>query len=322
MAEYTNWFAAASWYNRPLPASPPLSPHSAAIVAELVAKVAAGNPREWLSYDDGGVRFDYVPASQPRVKVTITETEGQQEYFEAVPVPETAAPAVGSDRHYVVICAETGEMWEFWGFEGKPGEWKAGAAGYVEDLAANYGIAGETYPPPLDYIKGGFPGAKSYFGATATSLPLIGGLITLNDLRAGAIDHALALALPVPKHEFVFPAQRDDPFLKGTGENEIPEGCCFSLPSALDVPALGLPPLAEMMALASQEHGIIVRDSAPEVTFYGQEPLTPAEEEVWSTALGGKWPNEVLEDFPFADLQVVDLEALYVPTMTSLAMVV
>ena len=116
-----------------------------------------------------------VPSTQPRVRVTLDKyNPALQQAFEAVPLPETAKPAAGWDKHLVVWQIATDTMWEFWALSRKTDGWHAGWGAKIVRASQSIGVL----PSPL--------------GATATGLPLLGGLITLDDLRRGHIDHALA----------------------------------------------------------------------------------------------------------------------------------
>ena len=67
---------------------------------------------------------------------------------------------------------------------------------------------------PGYYTAAAWPGAKRNWGATASSLPVIGGTMLLDELEQGSFDHALAINLPAPRADvFAWPAQRTD----GTG---------------------------------------------------------------------------------------------------------
>ena len=79
-----------------------------------------------------------------------------------------------------------------------------------------------------------------------------------------------------------WPAQRSD----GTGSAaELPEGAHLRLDPHLDIPAMHLPKIVEMIALAAQRYGIIVRDQshadigffAEDPTQYGAKPMTASD---------------------------------------------
>jgi hypothetical protein len=139
------------------------------------------------------------------------------------------------------------------------------------------------------------------FGATASGLPMLGGLMTRDEVSNRSIPHALALAIPqTAAGRFVWPANRTDG--NSTAANAIPEGTRFRLDPSVNVDNLGLPPLAQAMARAAQRYGIVVRDRADAVTFYAEDlgPLGITQD------FGGLTPGALLARFPWQQLQVVE----------------
>ena len=115
---------------------------------------------------------------------------------------------------------------------------------------------------------------KAGWGATASSLPLAGGLITLSDLAAGQINHALSVLVPqAAKTSFSFPAQRTDGV--STAANAIPEGARFRLPASLNLAAINMPPVTRMIAQAAQTYGLIVDDQTGASVGFRAEDPTP-----------------------------------------------
>ena len=162
-----------------------------------------------------------------------------------MPLPSNAKPAVGTDGHLIVHQPSTDTMWEFWRAVKKADGWHAAWGGRMKDVSTNPGF----YTNP------------SNWGSTATSLPMLGGLIRLDELQAGRIDHALALAIPEIKKDFYsWPAQRSDGSLDSA--NAIPEGTRFRLDPSLDLNSLQMAPVVRMIAQAAQDYGIVLRDGA------------------------------------------------------------
>jgi hypothetical protein len=233
-----------------------------------------------------------VPSGQPAQRVVLDRNApALQQAFDAVPLPPGATPAAGSDHHLVVHQPGTDTMWEFWRLAYRDGAWHAGWGGRMSGVTASPGY---------------YSGSQASWGATASSLPLVGGLMTLDEVRRGRIDHALAMAIPQPKAGvFTWPAQRTDGTY--TGADAIPMGTRFRLDPTLDLDALALPPLVRMMAEAAQRHGIVVRDTAGAVTFQGEDP-TPTGADPWRGAggfFGGQTPDKLLARFPWERLQAL-----------------
>lgn len=288
-ASNTRLFAPTSVWNAPLAADVPLDPRSDGLVAALAAEVRRevdGNFGPWINFDKYSVPVYTVGADVPTVRVTLDAwNPALQRDFDAVPIPEGAREAAGDDRHLTVYQPSTDTLWEFWLARRAADGWHARWGGKMTDVSSNPGY----FPNP--------------YGASATSLPLLGGLMTIRELEAGQIDHALALAVPnTAAGSFTWPAQRGDG--RTAGPDGIPEGTHLRIDPSLDLARLNLSPLALAMARAAQRYGIIIRDTAGCVVFYGEDPIaTPGDP--YGRIFGGDYPNRLLGGFPWGHLQVV-----------------
>jgi hypothetical protein len=162
---------------------------------------------------------------------------------------------------------------------------------------------------PGVYNRHAWPGSQPWWGASASSLSIAGGLITFEDLAHGEINHALAISLPeVRAGAYASPARRSD----GTSPNPLtlPEGAHLRLDPRLDLASLHLPWLTRIVAEAAQRYGIFVRDRAADVTFYAQDP-TPTGRDPYGGAHGyyrGRSPIELLAHFPWRRLQLLKMK--------------
>lgn len=277
-------FARDSIWNARLPAATPVATSSRSVVAELRRQVASTG--SWINSSQYSTPVYTVPAGQARVRVTLdTSYPSLQAAFAAVPLPANARPALGTDGHLTVYQPSADTLWEFWLMRKAVDGWHARWGGRMTAVSRNPGY----FPAPL--------------GATATSLPLLGGLIRTHELRRGRIDHALALAIPAPKaNAFVWPAQRDDGFV--TSARAIPQGTHLRLDPKLDIASLRLPAATRAIAVAAQRYGIVVRDFSPVVTLYAEDP-TPTGSNPYAALFGGRSPDKLLARFPWSRLQVV-----------------
>jgi len=205
----------------------------------------------------------------------------------------------------------TNQMWEFWGLRlAVDGSWHAGWGGFTGGVLTGVAALGPSTDDTGAWGQnpGWFTGQNAGWGATATSLQLLAGLITPNDLAQGQIKHALAMALPhLQSGTYRFPSQRTDG--TSTAPDAVPAGTWFRLDPAVDVAALSLSPVGKMIALAAQRYGIVVRDTAGACTFYAQDP-TPSGGNPYTgpTGLfGDKYPDQygVFNGFPWTSLQVL-----------------
>jgi hypothetical protein len=299
------FFSPMSFWNRPIPNHARLDRRSAAVVGAFDEEVAAEELAKrgpWINAGSYSVPIYTVPADQPNVRVTLAHIpvmQALQSAWNAVPLPLNAQPAAGTDGQLVVWQPSTERLWEFWRLvQGSEG-WSAAWGGAMQNVSSGPGVYGPK----------AWPGAKPDWGASASSLSIAGGLITLEDLEKGQINHALAMAAPdVRGGVFASPAQRTD----GTSTDpfSLPEGAHLRLDPTLDLASLHLPRLTLMMAEAAQRYGIYVRDSGEIACFYAQDP-TPTGTEPYGGPDGyfeGKYPNQVLADFPWSHLQLLKMK--------------
>ncbi|HEV8098801.1 MAG TPA: hypothetical protein VGP56_06620, partial [Gaiellaceae bacterium] len=156
--------------------------------------------------------------------------------------------------------------------------------------------------------------------ATASSLPMIGGTAMISELKAGHIDHALAVNIPNPCATwFSWPAQRTD---GGSTDlsNCMLEGAHLRLDPNLDISKLNLPPVTRLFAEAAQKYGIVIRDRTNKATgFFGEDPTPTGTDPYRSGAgvggvnngnlgfYGGVSPRILMSQFPWDHLQLLKL---------------
>jgi hypothetical protein len=286
-----NPFSRTSVWNSPLSANAPVRPNSAGYVKELLRQVHDYGP--WFNTTSYSVPVYVVPANQRTTKVKL-DTWGPdlQQAFDAVPIPRSAKAAAGTDHSLTIWQPSTNKLWDFWLMHGSNGKWNARWGGEMDDVSSNPGYFTHS-------------GQTNNWGATATGLPLLGGLVTFADLQRGYINHALAMALvETQREDWTWPAQRTDGnvFSKGV-TTPIPEGMRFRLDPKLNIDSLHLPPIVATLARAAQKYGIIVRDKAGAVVLYGQTPVSKANP--WPAAFQNQYPNNALALFPWSHLKAL-----------------
>jgi hypothetical protein len=295
-------FSPQSFWNQPLPADVPLDPSSAAVVAGFGAEIEGDEQPghwPWINTTSSSVPIYTVPARQPRVRVRLAaprRVPSLESAWRSVPLPSDAQPAAGNERVLVVWQPSSDRLWEFWRMARDASGWHARWGGAMRRVSRNPGVYGPR----------AWPGAGRGWGVSASSLELVGGLITLRDLAQGSIDHALEIAIPnVRAGVYASPAQRTD----GTSPDPLalPEGAHLRLDPSLDLGTLHLSRVGAMIAQAAQRYGLVVRDYSPNLAFYAQDP-TPTGTDPYTGPSGyfeGKYPREVLAGFPWSHLQLL-----------------
>ncbi len=309
-------FARSSFWNQPLSLHAPLdrrSPQlSGSLRREARREVQAGTG-PWIETTRAATPIYVVPADQPTVRVHLDDGDAEwrrtlQRAFNAVPIPPNARASGGSDAYLTIWQRSTDKLWEF--FQARKdadGHWHASWGGAMRHVSKSPGY----------FTRESWPGASFAWGATATSLPLIGGTIRLGELQRGRIRHALAISIPEPRAGvFSWPAQRADG--AWASARAIPEGARFRLDPSLRLGRLHLPPLVDMMARAVKRYGMVVRDrSGGGIGFFFQNTVVrPGPDPFWTEDweprpdgyLGGEWPSRLLAKFPWEHLRLLKMK--------------
>ena len=299
------FFSPSSIWNKPVPARARLDPNSRAIVAALNAEIAAGKacgcrPKVKIETTKYSVPVYTVPANQPHVRVALPSEVGPElrAAFSSVPLPPEAKPAAGTDRFLVLWQPSRDRLWEFWRLNQGGGERRAEYGGAMQKVSSNPGV----------YSPRAWPGATSHWGASSCSLTMVGGLVTLEDLKRGKIEHALMISVANPRAGvFSLPAQRTD----GTSASPtaLPEGAHLRLDPTLKLASLHLPRLTRMLAEAAQRYGIFVCLRGANIGFYAQDP-TPTGTNPYVGPSGyfeGQSPEQLMASFPWSRLQLLKM---------------
>lgn len=300
-----NPFGPHSFWNERLPRDAALSPHSASIVRKLVSQTRRFD--RWINTTEYSAPLYKVGRHTRRIRVHVDTPSSMftndrdaarlQRRLARVPIPPGATPADGTDSHMIIWQPSTDTMWELWlahhtasdgcewGHDAKGG-WHAAWGAKIRNASRHRGRL------------------RAPFGARASGLPMAGGLMRVDELRRGRIDHALAIAIPeVASGGFVWPATRSDG--DSLSPDAIPEGTRFRLDPTTRIRKLGLDPAARAMARAAKRYGVVVTDRAGAVVFYGEDPEPLSGINPYPNLFGGHWPSELLRRFPWERLQVL-----------------
>lgn len=294
------FFAPGSFWNQRLSPDAALDPRSGQLVAELRRQASAyGSTINTTRYSSP---IYEVAADQPARRVQLDRDNSPllQRAMDAVPIPDDARPAAGSDGNLVVWQPATDTMWEFWRLTREADGWHADWGGRMRDVSSSPGHYRDLADASGRYYE------RRHWGATATSLPRAGGLMRLEEIEAGTIRHALAFSIPAARRElWSWPAQRTDGLLDDPGA--IPEGARFRLDPNLDVSALALPRMTRIMALAVQRYGMVLHNQAGAVAFYAEDP-SPTGTNPYDALFSERRPAELMREFPWEHLQLLPLK--------------
>lgn len=257
-APSTAVYFAADWgWNKPIPATPALSPDSATH-AKRMASMGFGVQ---LNYDSWCPKIVYADASTPLYRVV--SSNGIWAMTD-VPIPAGAKGTTDSDSHIAIIDKARNKVWDFMGaptldvprYDTLNKEYRVAASFGVYDLD-KYGWWDCDALPRGPWV------------ARSSNSSNIAGTIFVDELKAGVIPHALAVCIDV-NHLGTTPV----PPAKTTDYNGIPggipNGSRIQLDPALDLAQFGLGKEAMMIAVALQKYGAYVVDRTNGFAMYLQ----------------------------------------------------
>ncbi len=258
-------FSDDSPWNQPVPADAATDRNSATLIADFASRGALHiNIQDW-SIPVYFVDSEHTPKhdvgdSRPGVYGAGFEFPRQ------IPIPANAVASPpfqdDSDNHLCIIDRTRHLEWGMWAARrDASGRWFTGL-GAVTDLAGT-GVA-----PPWFAAKREFDSHR----ARASGFPLIAGLILRDEIKAGAIEHALIFAYDHCRGAFFIPpastAQVVTPAINDrTG---IPMGGRIQLDPAFDVEHAQLSRAGKIIARALQRYGAYCGDFAGGNVIYAE----------------------------------------------------
>ena len=259
----------------------------AANSAQLVASIGLDAPvhADFGSglWDGGpiGIPFDVVTRTTPRSHVAFGYADESDKG--PYPIPRTVHVEGGrdstGDRHAILVDRDACRLYELYDLQGGPGHRRAGS-GAIWSLRSNHlRPAGWT-------------------SADAAGLPIFPGLARFDEVRRGAIDHALRFTAPRTRRAFVYPARH---FASDSTDPSLPPmGLRVRLKASVDIASF--PPQARVVLVALKRYGMILADNgSPWFVSGAPDP---------------RWSNDQLHTLSRlhgSDFEVVDTSSLPEP---------
>jgi hypothetical protein len=193
-----------------------------------------------------GLPYDVVAHSKPRVRVRFRYAS------ESDRVGYPFGPGVpiegGSDRHAIMIDHATCTLFELYDARWNGGRPSAGSG-------AVFRLAG----PRANDLR-----PVSWTSADAAGLPIFPGLLRFDEVKAGAVRHALRFTVGCTSRKFLWPARHQ----AGVADARCPPmGARFRLNAGFSPAGFG--PGARVVLRAMKRFGVIVADNGSDWYFQG-----------------------------------------------------
>lgn len=219
----------------------------------------------------------YAAASPPESEVSFFDAPGESDSG-PYRIPANAPIEDGGDRHVLAIDPNHCRLYELFLARRSASRWEA-SSGAIFDLRSNT-------------LR-----SKGWTSADAAGLPVLAGLVRLDEVRSGRISHALRFTTRRTRNEFVWPARHrasrfTDPGLPPMGQR-------FRLRRSVDTSSFS--PDARVILTALKEYGMILADNG--ASWF----LTGAPDSRWSAGAIAE-----LGRISGADFEAVDVSGLMV----------
>ena len=290
-------YSPTSFWNTLVPGAPAVDPDSSSMVAASINPFSTSVP---IDNDDGwGIPIAYAnPVSRLySVGCTIYNCQQPAEFR----IPAYAQANLGSggdwDGHLAVYDPSTNGELDMWEGSHDPisDTWTASSRSVA---VADWGA---VCPEGLHCSGGGVAAGFLQFG----------GVIRPEEIAQGHIDHALVIALPYVRADYIScpatdiwaswsPNYQDDPAA-------IPLGAHLWLPRTFDVDAQSWPNWEKVVARALQEYGAYVVDIGANIALRGEANLDRGYD-AWSLVGLPTVPHPNLATLPWDQVKVLQLK--------------
>jgi hypothetical protein len=298
-------FSDTSPWNTPIDANPTIDPNSDALVTDL--STISGQTTVWINIPQYSIPVYYVDSTTTTM-VTVSASVGGTGFRTGAandgvaagqgqaPIPAGATPAAGTDKHLDVVDKTQRMEWGLWNANFASPDWTAGEASTMD-------LSGDGVRPPTTQAPW-WAGQ----GARACGFPLIAGLITVDEIKAGDIEHALVVAYPHIRSRYFTPPASS---AQGTTTEALPTrgilcGGHIQLDPTLDPTTLGLSPAGLAVARALQKYGAFVGDFSGSVSLYADASGTA--QAYWN---GGALSSSDAQKIPLDKFRVLLIGTTY-----------
>jgi hypothetical protein len=270
-------FPASNAWNRDV-SRLPVSPRS----AQYIASIDAGS-NHFLHADFGGhgtygIPFVVVPRTQRRVPVRF-DAYGDESDPGPYPIPLNAPVEGGSDRHVLAVQRGTCRLYELY-------DGRRSGAGWVAGSGAVWNLRSNRLRP------------RGWTSADAAGLPIFPGLARYDEVRHGAIRHALRFTVQQTQRGYVLPATHVAS--NSTDPRLPPMGLRLRLKASYDLS--GFHGEARVILAALKRYGMIVADNG--TSWY----LTGASDRRWNDT-----DLDQLKRVPGTAFEAVDTGPVHTP---------
>jgi hypothetical protein len=225
-----------------------------------------------------GIPYTVVAHSHARVHVRFTYADESDDV--GYPLGSDSNIEGGSDstgdRHVLLVDKGTCRLYELWNVHHRNGKWTAGSG-------ATWSLTSNKLRP------------KGWTSADAAGLPILPGLLRLDEVQAGRVDHAIRFTTNVTDRRFIWPARHQ----AGSVDDRSypPMGARFRLKAGFDISPYRAD--TRVVLRAMKRYGLVLADNGSPWYFQGTS------EKGWPTGM-----LDELKTIPASAFVAVDTSGL------------
>jgi hypothetical protein len=206
---------------------------------------------------DPVVPINIVPADRPMQALTKIEYADESDAG-PFPIPEAPQVEPGNDAHMLIVQQGSCRLFELYAAKQVGGKWSALST-------AIFDLNGNRLRP------------DGWTSTDAAGLPMAAGLLRYDEVRAGAIRHALRMTMPRTQRGYVWPARH---FASRQPGRELPPmGLRIRLKASYDLSRFS--PETRVVLTALKQYGAFVADNGGAFMF---------------TATPDAWPQKLIDE--------------------------
>ena len=227
-----------------------------------------------------GIPYEETPANRSKVSVTFNYADESDKgpYPFASTTPIEGGQSASGDRHGLMVDPSC-RLYELYDAHYKSGGGSTAGSGAIWNLKTN------ALRP------------SGWTSADAAGLPILPGLLRLDEVKAGKVDHAVRFTVAKTDKSFVWPARHQAG--SSSNRNLPPMGARFRLKASYSLS--GLRPDTQVILKAFKKYGLILADNGSDWYFGGTS------EKGWPTPL-----LDQLKQVPASAFEAVDASSLMV----------
>jgi hypothetical protein len=195
-----------------------------------------------------GIPYTVVDGSHPKVRVSFTYADESDTVRYPLGSDSKIEGGAGSDgdRHVLVVDKDTCRLYELWAVRHTSTGWRAGSG-------ATWSLASNDLRP------------AGWTSADAAGLPILPGLLRLDEVLAGRVDHAIRFTTDVTDRRYIWPARHQ----AGSVSNHSypPMGARFRLKRSFDTS--GFRADTRVVLRAMKHYGLVLADNGSPWYFQG-----------------------------------------------------